>query len=234
MSDGVVSFYLALFELGLFVITFSLKKKHPSVALAAMMILFLAGYQFCEALICRFGFTGQFMSYLAIADISFLPPLTLIFSLRFWGNKSSLPRIAFVAPLFFVVFYGINMNQMHAAGCTPFYAMYSYPLGDVYGVFYYAPILISMVLFAVNIRKTRNTAQRRFAAVILGSFVFISLPVIIAFAAKAAGNATLLKAVESIMCKAAGVLAVAVTYVAFHMQQVPAPTPGFFADHSSR
>lgn len=94
--------------------------------------------------------------------------------------------------------------------------------------------LISMVLFAVNIRKTRNTAQRRFAAVILGSFVFISLPVIIAFAAKAAGNATLLKAVESIMCKAAGVLAVAVTYVAFHMQQVPAPTPGFFADHSSR
>lgn len=220
-SDGAVSLYLSVIEFILCAFTMTQRKKHPAVIFAALMLFFLAGYQLCEALMCRFGFTGHMTPYLAIVDISLLPPLTLLFSLRFQGSRSSVPYVLFIPILFFSVFYGFHFEEMLVVQCTPFYAMYHYPLGDLYGFFYYAPILTSMILFGRRIKKEENPRLRALAIIMLSGFVFISIPVLTAFASKAAGNATMLKAVESIMCKSAIVLAAAVTYVSFRLPEEP-------------
>ena len=95
ISDGTVSFYLTVFEFILLGITLSQRKKHPSILIAALMIFFLAGYQLCETLMCRFCLTGHLIPYLALVDISFLPPLSLVFAYRFWEVKSNVPYLFF-------------------------------------------------------------------------------------------------------------------------------------------
>ncbi len=218
ISDGTVSFYLSILEFILFAVTLSQRKKHPSILIAALMIIFLAGYQLCETLMCRFGLAGHLIPYLALLDISFLPPLSLFLAYRFWEVKSNVPYIFFLPIMFFIIFYGIQMENMQIVKCTPFFAMYHYPLGDLYGFFYYAPVILTMIFFGKKIRNEKFTLRRSFAVIILGSYIFISVPVLTAFIAKANGNIVLLSAVESMMCKSASVLAIVLTYVARHIQ----------------
>ena len=216
-TDGIISLYLAIFEFSLLTFLLLLRKKHASANAAMLMLFFLAGYQLCETLMCKFGLTGHILPYLAITDISLLPPITLIFSLHFWGSKSFIPYLFLIPVTFFAVFYAIHLDAMVVAQCTPFYAMFHYPLGDLYGAFYYAPIMISMIIFIVKIKKEGNGKLRSMGIVILSVFIFISIPVVTAFVSRAAGYPELLKAVESIMCKSAGVLAMAITYVSYRL-----------------
>ncbi len=219
ISNGVLSFYLAVIEFALLAVLLKDRKKHNAIPIAGLIVFFLAGYQLSEAIMCRFGYPGQILPYIAITDISCLPPLVLVFTCRFWDNNSRVPYLLFIPVAFFAVYYGVNIDKMALTRCTPFYAMYHYPLGDLYGFFYYLPILLSMISFKNKIRDDKNREHQKLGQIFLASLAFTAIPVVIAFASKAAGNAELLKSVESVMCKSAVVLAAALTYIANRLSE---------------
>ena len=122
----------------------------------------------------------------------------------------------FIPAIAFSIYYLFVIPKFVVTSCTVLYASYHYPLGDLFGAFYYLPILISIILLIKFIPKADNKKQKLIAKVLLFGSIFISLPVLLGFILMFAGNYSIISAMESIMCKFAFVYAVCLSFICFY------------------
>lgn len=213
--DGIVSLLIACIEWILLVNLLIFSKKDKTNLIALTMITLLAGYQTMEFIMCNLGLTKPVFPYIAFVIISYLPPLNLLLVLTV-TQKFRLSRknfLLFIPAIFFSIYYLFSLNQFQVAKCTVLYASYHYPLGDLYGFFYYLPILISMIILIKTIPETDDKRKKLIFKVLLYSTIFISLPVIAGFSLMFAGSYTIISSMESIMCKFAFVYALSLSFL---------------------
>lgn len=216
--DGIVSLLIACIEWILLINLLIFVKKDKTNTIALIMISLLAGYQTMEFLMCNVGLTKPAFPYIAFLIISYLPPLDLILVLHLTQKFKPNKKIywLFIPALFFSVYYLFFVPEFEVAKCTVLYASYHYPLGDLYGFFYYLPILVSMIILIRIIPKTEDKKFKLIYKVLLYSTIFISLPVIAGFALMFAGSYTIISSMESIMCKFAFVYALSLGFISLY------------------
>ncbi len=213
--NGIISLLLACIE---FLLLFNLLvfvKKDKLNIIALVMIALLAGYQTMEFLMCQIELQSSFYPYFAFVIISFLPPLNLILALSLTHNFTLTPVVSliFIPAITFSIYYTFVIPEFVVTSCTVLYATYHYPLGDLYGFFYYLPILISIVLLIVFIKKHQEKKKRAIGRILLFGNIFISLPVLLGFTLMFFNNYSIISSMESIMCKFAFVYALCLTII---------------------
>lgn len=208
--DGIISFLIACIELMMIINLVIFVKKDPlnKIILALIALLFL--YQSLETLICFAGLNDQFIIYLAFFTITFLPPLGLHLVWNFTAVKSKLNLIFFIPAVFFVSYYAFTIRQFAVTQCTVLYASYYYPLGVLYGVLYYLPVVLSIYLLINFLRKNSDETKRKLGKILLYGYLFTFVPLIILVIIIPSA----IFSVVSILCKLAVVLAVSFAFFA--------------------
>ena len=216
--NGTVSLLIACFE---FLLLFNLlifAEKNKLNKIAIIMIALLAAYQTMEFLMCQVGLQSSFFPYFAFIIISFLPPFNLILVLTLTRNLTLNLQawLIFIPAIFFSIYYSFIIPEFAVTSCTVLYATYHYPLGDFYGFFYYLPVLISIILLVLFVRKENEKKKRLVGKVLLFGGIFISIPPILGFSLIFAGSYSLISAMESAMCKFAFVYALCLAFVCIY------------------
>jgi hypothetical protein len=216
--NGTLSLLIACLEILLLFNLFVFTEKNKLNKIAMLMIALLAAYQIMEFLMCGIELQSSFFPYLAFVIISFLPPLNLIIviTLKPELELKLLKLIIFLPAIFFIFYYSIIIPQFAVTSCTVLYATYNYPLGDLFGFFYYLPVLISIILLIMFIKKENDKNKRMVGKILLFGSTFISIPPILGFILMFAGSYSLISAIESIMCKFAFVYAVCLTFICIY------------------
>ena len=215
--NGIASLFIACIELILVInlLVFAEKNRLNITAIFITAILFT--YQLFEFFMCHFGFAGSFMAYLAFVDISFLPPLVLFYILKLLDSPyNKFGKLLFIPAVLFTTGYAFMIPDFKVASCTVIYAAYNYPLGTLYGVFYYLPLVISIILLFSFIKRNKTGKDSFTAKVLLSGLIIVFIPVLGAFILSAFGLNTLLSAIESIMCKFALVIAFCFAFVSIY------------------
>lgn len=210
--DGILSLLIACIELVLLINLLIFADKNKENVLVFLIIFLLTGYQAFEFLICGPGLKSSFMAYLAFADISFLPPLSFILVFSFLKIKNKTSILIFLPAIFFVMYYSSVINQFAVVKCAVLYAAYNYPLGTVYGFFYYLPILASFLLLYSNLKKNNHKQTK----ILLSGYYFIVIPLVASFILFLLNLPGLLNVIESILCKFAFGFAVALSFFALN------------------
>lgn len=217
--NGILSLLFASIELILLVNLVVFAEKNRLNLYAVMIIFLLFGYQTFEFLICGLGMTNHVTIYMAFVIITFLPPLTLFMVSHLVGYEDRKLSLLFLPALFFVIYYAYMLPAFSSANCTPFYVSYNYPLGTVYGFFYYAPILLSAVFLYKKIKK--NPGRKSMPEMVLFAGVtFTMLPAVAAFLMLSAGKVNLINIIESVMCKFAFVYALCLSFFSLNNKSV--------------
>lgn len=215
--DGIISLLVACIE---FLLLFNLLvfvQKNKVNVIALIMIALLASYQVLEFLMCQVGLQDPFFPFLAFVTISFLPPLNLLLTLNLKDQAIDKKLyLIFLPAIGFSVYYLFVIPEFVVTSCTVLYASYHYPLGDLFGFFYYLPILISIILLIRFIKSNTDKKQKLIAKVLLFGSLFISVPVLIGFTLMLFKNYSIISAVESIMCKFAFVYAVCLSFICLY------------------
>jgi len=221
--NGTVSLLIACLE---FLLLFNLlifAEKNKLNKIAITMIALLVAYQTMEFLMCQVELKSAFFPYLAFVIISFLPPLNLNLTSAFVrpgqasaDKLSSLSFMVFLPAIFFSIYYTFIIPKFAVTSCTVLYATYHYPLGDLFGFFYYLPILISIVLLILSVKKESDQKKRLIGKVLLFGAVFISIPPLLGFSLMFAGTYAVISAIESVMCKFAFVYALCLTFICIY------------------
>jgi len=217
--NGFVSLLIAAVEFILLCIVLFLLKNKKENILAAALIFLLMVYQFLESLICYFHVSSSFVAFLAFADITFLPPTGLILAWTIWGNTVKKNYLVYLPALFFIVYYALTIDKFVVNTCTVFYASYSYPLGESYGFFYYAPIVITIFYLREKVKDNPGVLKSKLSGILVFAYVFISIPVAAGFILRSFGDSFVLSVIESVMCKFALSLALALTYFVMKNKQ---------------
>jgi len=217
--NGIGSLFIACLEIVLLINLLIFAEKNRFNIIAIVMIAVLAGYQSLEFLMCQMGYQNSVFPYIAYIDISFLPPLNLLLVLVLTHSLNNFTRILnrwryliFLPVISFIVYYTLVISQFKVTSCAVLYATYHYPSGELFGFFYYLPILISIILLILNIKKEDDHKLKLISKLLLTGAIFISLPVVLGFILIFAGSYQLISAIESIMCKFAVVYAVLIGY----------------------
>jgi hypothetical protein len=210
--NGLFSLLIACMEFILIINLLVFSERNKINFLGIILVGILAVYQGLEFLMCALNLKYSFLAYLAFLDISFLPPLNLYFILKYFRRNHRLNKALFIPAIAFVVYYYLVMDKFAVVSCSVLYASYSYPLGTVYGFFYYAPVVYAIIFLSLRIKKTNDETKKNLSRVLLGGLLFVSLPVLAAFVLLAVHNGFLLGIIESVMCKFAFVYAVCLGY----------------------
>jgi hypothetical protein len=214
--NGTISLLIACLE---FLLLFNLlvfAEKNKLNKIAIIMVALLAAYQTMEFLMCQVELQSAFFPYFAFVIISFLPPLNLILTLSLTHTLNLSRYFIFLPAIIFSIYYTLIIPEFAVTSCTVLYATYNYPLGDLFGFFYYLPILISIILLIMFIKKENDKKKRMVGKVLLFGSIFISIPPILGFILMFAGSYSLISAIESIMCKFAFVYAVCLTFICIY------------------
>lgn len=214
--NGTASLLIACIEFLLLFNLFVFAEKNRLNKIAIIMIAFLAGYQTLEFLMCQIELQSSFFPYLAFVIISFLPPLNLTLTLSLTHTLNQLRYLIFIPAFSFVMFYSFIIPEFALTSCTVLYATYNYPLGDLFGFFYYLPILISIILLILFLKKESDKKKKLVGKVLLFGSVFISIPPVLGFTLMFAGSYSIISAMESIMCKFAFVYALCLTFACIY------------------
>lgn len=158
-------------------------------------------YQFFEFIMCRLNLRYSLIAYFAFAVITFLPPVNLIFIMNFLKKNYRFKFLSFLPGILFVIYYAFVIPQFKVVSCSPLYASYTYPLGTLYGIFYYLPLIISAVFIFFNLKKNDNKSRTFLKKILFGGHLILMLPVAAAFILLAINSPKLLSIIESIMCK---------------------------------
>jgi len=216
--NGIVSLLIACIEfLLLFNLLLFVHKSKVNV-IALIMIALLASYQTMEFLMCQVGLQDSIYPFFAFVIIGFLPPLNLLLAVTF-TKQSKLNRkidLIFIPAIAFSIYYLFVIPKFIVTSCTVLYASYNYPLGDLFGAFYYLPVLISIILLMKFISKTEDKKQKLIAKVLLFGSICISFPVLLGFTLMFTGNYSIISAIESIMCKFAFIYAVCLSFICLY------------------
>ncbi len=188
--NGIVSLLIACLE---FLLLFNLLvfvEKNKFNKIAMIIIALLAAYQTMEFLMCQVGLESSFFPYFAFVIISFLPPLNLllVITLKLEHKLKSTKFLLFIPAILFSVYYTFVIPNFAVTSCTVLYATYHYPLGDLFGFFYYLPILISIILLILFFRKEGDKKKRLVGKVLLFGSIFISIPPVLGFILMFAGS----------------------------------------------
>lgn len=217
--DGIASLFIACIEIVLLVNLLVFTDKNKENVLVFIIIFLLTGYQSLEYLICGTGMKSSFTAYLAFADITFLPPLSFLLVAAFLRIESKLKPLIFLPPLFFVIYYSTIIEQFAVVKCNVLYATYNYPLGTLYGLFYYLPIFVSFVLLLNNYKKVGHKSGRQTKILLTGHY-FIIIPLLVSFVLLILKLPGLLQSIESILCKFAFGYAVALGFFVLNNRNV--------------
>lgn len=174
------------------------------------VLLFLAGYQIVEVLICRSPATAGFLPRLAFIVVTWLPPLGLMLIARLHRPPSRLIRRSAVGMLAaaagIVVWIAADRGFASASVCNTVYARYAHamPRFSVYAWFYWLG-LFGMVLFSGWSAVSSATPRRRReqAQVFYGTLAFVVPGILTSWLVPAARGA-----LPSILCHYALFLAV--------------------------
>jgi hypothetical protein len=216
--NGIISLLFACIEfLLLFNLLVFIEKNRVNI-IAMIMIALLAAYQSMEFLMCQVGLQDSIFPYFAFVIIGFLPPLNLLLTIIVTRNSNRNKKlfILFIPAIAFAIYYSFIIPEFVVTSCTVLYASYHYPLGDLFGAFYYLPILISMILLVKFIKRTEDKKKKLIAKVLLFGTIFISFPVLIGFTLMFFNNYSIISAMESIMCKFAFVYAVILSFICLY------------------
>ena len=216
--NGTVSLLIACLE---FLLLFNLlvfAEKNKLNKIAITIIALLAAYQTMEFLMCQVELQNSFFPYFAFVIISFLPPLNLllVITLNHERKLKLIRYLLFIPALLFFIYYSLIIPHFAVTSCTVLYATYNYPFGDLFGFFYYLPILISIILLILFINKERDKKKKLIGKVLLFGSIFISIPPLLGFILMFTGSYSLISAMESIMCKFAFVYAVCLTFICIY------------------
>jgi len=216
--NGIVSLLIACIELLLLFNLLVFIEKNRINIIAILMIALLAAYQSMEFVMCQVGLQDSFYPYLAFVIIGFLPPLNLLLAVTLTRNLNLTLKwsLIFIPAVAFSIYYLFVIPEFVLTSCTVLYASYHYPLGDLFGAFYYLPVLISIILLIKFIPKVDNKKKKLIAKVLLFGSIFISFPVLLGFTLMFAGNYSIISAMESIMCKFAFIYAVCLSFVCLY------------------
>jgi len=216
--NGTLSLLIACLEFLLLFNLLMFAEKNKLNKIAIVMIVLLACYQTMEFLICQVELQSPFFPYFAFVVISFLPPLNLLIALALKLKTESkfLEKIIFIPVIFFSIYYSFIVPEFAVTSCTVLYATYNYPLGDLFGFFYYLPILISIFLLIRLIKKESDKKSKLVGKVLLAGSIFISIPPLLGFTLMFAGSYSFISAVESVMCKFAFVYALCLAFVCIY------------------
>ncbi|MBI5730847.1 MAG: hypothetical protein HY963_06895 [Ignavibacteriales bacterium] len=201
--DGIISLLIACVELVYIINLLIFAKKNSINKLVIGMIFLLFGYQVIEFLICFVGLQKQILIYLAFLDISLLPPLGLYTVIKFSAKESQYSKLVFIPALFFIIYYPFVIDQFAVTKCTVLYASYHYPLGELYGIFYYLPIIFSMIILNKKWGAETDPLRKTLTRTFLFGYLFTFIPAMIL----AIAIPTFLTAVDSLLCKLAFVFA---------------------------
>lgn len=199
--NGIGSLLIACIELILLVNLIVFAKKDKFNKMVVLILFILIVYQTLEFLMCQVGLDVSFMPYLAFVDISLLPPLLLLLLARLFDYRNKYLYLVFLPAISFIIYYSFVVDKFAVTSCTVLYATYSYPLGDLYGFFYYLPILISTIILIRTLVKNTGNEIVYISRVLLFGNIIISIPVIVGFILMFSGNHYLIAKIESIMCK---------------------------------
>jgi hypothetical protein len=216
--NGTVSLLIACFE---FLLLFNLlifAEKNRLNKIAITMVALLAAYQTMEFLMCQIELQSSFFPYFAFIIISFLPPLNLLLALTLTHNLTLTLKswLIFIPAIAYSIYYTFVIPEFAVTSCTILYATYHYPLGDLYGFFYYLPILITIILLAVFVKKEDEKKKKLIGKVLLSGAIFISIPPVLGFTLMFADSYSLISAMESVMCKFAFVYALCLAFVCIY------------------
>lgn len=197
--NGIVSLLVACIELGLLVNLLVFAEKNLVNKLVILLIGLLLVYQALEFILCFVEFQNQAVLYLSLFTISVLPPLALFILFRFYEINSKFAYLIFIPAVYFVIYYLFYIDNLEVAKCTVLYAVYNYPLGTLYGAFYYMPILVSIIILIIRLKQEKSPQKKTLGMILLSGYVITFIPglLIILFVPSA------IAAVESILCKLA-------------------------------
>jgi len=201
--DGIVSLFIAAAEFSYVIFLLFTAQKNPVNKLTIATIAVLFGYQFFEFLICFVGLKNQIVIYLALVDITLLPPLGLYTVLLYAGKLQNYHRNIFYPAVFFIVLYAITIDRLEVTKCAVLYATYHYPLGALYGTFYYLPIIGSMIILDKKWGTETNPKKKSLTRLHFFGYIFTFIPSMII----ALFVPSFVQAGESLLCKMAFVLA---------------------------
>jgi len=214
--NGTVSLLIACLE---FLLLFNLlifAEKNKFNKIAIVMVALLAVYQTMEFLICQVELQSSFFPYFAFIIISFLPPLNFLLTLTLTRNLTLPVWLIFIPAILFSIYYTFIIPEFEVTSCTVLYAAYHYPMGDLFGLFYYLPILISIILLILFVKKEVDKKKKLIGKVLLFGVVFISIPPLLGFSLMFAGSYSLISTMESVMCKFAFVYAMCLAFVCIY------------------
>ena len=214
--NGIGSLLIASIELILLINLVIFAGKNKFNKLAIMLILILMTYQLLEFLMCQVGLSSSLIAYFAFAVISLLPPLNFILVTELYNFKSKSIVLIFLPATAFILYYLFVLDQFTVTSCAVLYATYNYPLGDLYGLFYYAPVVAVIVFLLRGIKKGMDKKTLFISKVLFAGNIIISIPTAIAFILIAAGDYYLIAKIESIMCKFAFVYALCLSIVCLY------------------
>jgi len=199
--NGIGSLLIASVELILLINLLIFAEKNKFNRTAMLIIFVLLVYQSLEFFMCQVGLDFPFMPYLAFVDIIFLPPLIIVLISRLYSYENKFLNLVFLPAIVFIIYYTIVIDKFVVTSCTVLYATYSFPLGDLYGTFYYLPIIIATIILIKKIsHKTDEKIVKISKILLFGNFI-ISIPVIIAFVMRFTGSYYFIAMIESVMCK---------------------------------
>jgi len=199
--NGIGSLLIASVELILLINLLIFAEKNKFNRTAMLIIFVLLVYQSLEFFMCQVGLDFPFMPYLAFVDIIFLPPLIIVLISRLFSYENKFLNLVFLPAIVFIIYYTIVIDKFVVTSCTVLYATYSFPLGDLYGTFYYLPIIIATIILIKKIsHKTDEKIVKISKILLFGNFI-ISIPVIIAFVMRFTGSYYFIAMIESVMCK---------------------------------
>ncbi len=225
--DGIVSLLIACIEIVLLVNLVIFTDKNKMNFLVFSIVLLLAGYQVVEYFICGLEIKSARMAYTAFAVISSLPPLSFLLALTYLKIRFKLAPLIFLPAIFFVLYYSSVINEFAVVKCSVLYASYNYPIGTLYGAFYYLPILLSFYLLYKNL-KNRDFPVKQTKLLIVGHY-FIIIPAIASFILLILNLPGLLNSIESMLCKFAFGYAVVLGFFALnnrHKMETREPEKG--------
>jgi hypothetical protein len=201
--NGIISLLIACTELVLIINLLAFAEKNRVNKLIFLQLFLLFAYQLLEFLICYVGLNTYIFIYLALFLISFLPPLGLYIVLNFWQFDNKLNKFIFLPAVFFVFYFPIVLDELAVTKCTVLYAAYNYPLGDLYGLFYYILIILTVYFLITKIKKSKDIQRQKLSKILVTGYLLTFIPGLIA----AVIYPNFIEMIESILCKLSFIIA---------------------------
>ena len=206
---GIVSLLLACLELVLVMnlLIFAEKNYINNIIIQLVTLLFI--YQLFEFLVCYFEIESELISYLALLTITLMPPLSFKLAAGLNGYRGRIINLIFLPALFFIFYYAAALENVGITECSLFYAVINYPLGHLYGIFFFLPVIMSIILIYFAYRRSEGQTKRLYLILLVGYLItFLPSGVLIIT------TDSLWIVRESFLCKFAFFLALSASYVA--------------------